>query len=364
MAKGFQVAFTAPEVRILVVDDNHVNLKVAEGILKAYQMNVDTADSGEHAIEMAERYQYDLILMDHMMPEMNGVDTAKRIRGMQGKRFQEVPIIALSADDSESVRTMFLEAGMNDYASKPIERRTIDTVLCRWLPKDKVIPSEDAEEKTETKEEKNNQKKQEECSPAEWHMEGIDVAAGMEYFGNNETTYREVLSDYMDNIEERAKTIEQAVSESNIETYVIETHSLKSTSKSIGALALSQLAEELEACGKSGEWETIVAKTPTLLSMYRDLYDAIAPYRIAKEENGEKKVFCKDEILSLLGRLHESMDAYDSAQGEELLKELSKYGYEQKWLDYRDKISKAIGRFDYDICKETIREWKEALHSI
>lgn len=353
---GRQITFTAPDARILIVDDNKVNLKVAEGLLRPYHMNVETADSGSRAIEMVQNEHFDLVFMDHMMPVMDGVDATKIIREMQGEYFQKVAIVALSANAVRGAKEMFLEAGMNDFVAKPIEMRTMDRTLRRWLPEEKIISNKSAEKTTDKEDDS------EKMNPYCWQMEGINVTAAMEYACGDVKLYREILSDYMDSIHEKADVIERAVEDKDIEMYTIEVHSLKSTSKSIGAMKLSELAQELEECGKDRKWETIIEKTPQLLSVYRGLYNIIAPYgRVKEVQTADKKSFDKEEVFILLGQLSDSMEEYDSIRGEEIVKKLSEYTYKAPWDSYMEQIGKAIGRFDYDICKEVVLAWRHEL---
>lgn len=349
-----QITFTAPDARILLVDDNKVNLKVAEGLLRPYHMNVETADSGSRAIEMVQNEHFDLVFMDHMMPVMDGVDATKIIREMQGEYFQKVAIVALSANAVRGAKEMFLEAGMNDFVAKPIEMRIMDRTLRRWLPEDKIISNKNAEEAASKENDGAN------VDPSLWQMEGIDVAAAMEYACGDVDLYREVLSDYRDSIHEKADVIERAVADKDIEMYTIEVHSLKSTSKSIGAMELSELARELEENGKAGNWEFIIDKTPALLSAYRGLYDIVAPYcRVKEPETADKKPFDQKEVCALLEQLLDCMNEYDSIRGEETVKSLCEYDYKVPWNNYMEQISKAMGRFDYDICKEVVLKWRQ-----
>lgn len=353
---GKQITFTAPDARILIVDDNKVNLKVAEGLLRPYHMNVETADSGSRAIEMIQDGQFDLVFMDHMMPLMDGVDATKIIREMHGEYFQKVAIVGLSANAVRGAKEMFLEAGMNDFVAKPIEMRIMDRTLRRWLPEEKIISNKNAEEVV------NRDGDDEKTNPYLWQMEGIDVAAAMEYACGDAELYREILSDYRDSIQEKADVIEGAVTDKDLEIYTIEVHSLKSTSKSVGAMALSELARNLEECGKRGDWETILDRTPELLSLYRGLYQIIEPYgRVKEQPAGDKKPLNENVLSDLLQQLSDSMEEYDSIRGEEIVKELSGYTFQAPWDNYMEQISKAIGRFDYDICKEVILKWRQEM---
>ena len=360
--KGRQTTFTAPNTRILLVDDNKVNLRVAEGLLRPYKMCIEMAESGQQAIEMVQNRIYDLIFMDHMMPQMDGVETTKIIRSLEGERFSEMPIIALSANAVRGAKEMFLEAGMNDFVAKPIEMRIMDRTLRRWLPEDKIISNKNAAETAVKEEQTSDVKPDSKINPLLWQMEGIDVMVGMKYSGEDASLYRDVLSDYMDTIEEKADLIEKAVEQGDLETYTIEVHSLKSTSKSIGAMELSELAKDLENNGKHREWGPIIARTPALLSMYRGLYHIIMPYHTVKEEEvQEKRDFTDIELMELIGQLLESVNMYDSICAEEVIARLNEFDFTDSWEEHIKAVTESMGRFDYDACKEEANLWRREL---
>lgn len=134
-------AFTAPQAKILVVDDNLINLKVAEGLMKPYGMQIVTVDSGRDAIKAIQSKDYDMVFMDHMMPQMDGVETLEHIRALDGDYYKNVPVVMLTANAVAGVREMFIEAGFNDYMSKPMETTVLYKVLRTWLPEGKIIES-------------------------------------------------------------------------------------------------------------------------------------------------------------------------------------------------------------------------------
>jgi signal transduction histidine kinase/ActR/RegA family two-component response regulator len=140
--------FLAPAARVLAVDDDRLNLKLATGLLAPYGMQVDTARNGLEAIEMAKRNNYDLIFMDHMMPGLDGVEATRAIRALRystgDERFTRVPVVSLTANALAGMREMFLENGFNDFLSKPIELPKLQQVLAKWLPKGKILPAGDA----------------------------------------------------------------------------------------------------------------------------------------------------------------------------------------------------------------------------
>ena len=131
--------FTAPDASILVVDDISTNLKIVNGLLKPYNMEVDLRISGPDAIEAVKSKRYDMVFMDHGMPEMDGVETTGRIRTLDDEDpyYKNLPIVALTAHTSADIREMFLQNGFDDYMPKPINIAELNSVLEKWIPKEK-----------------------------------------------------------------------------------------------------------------------------------------------------------------------------------------------------------------------------------
>jgi CheY-like chemotaxis protein len=132
------VLFSIPSARLLVVDDASINLMLVEGLLEPYKATVDTCLSGVQAIELVQKNNYDIIFMDHMMPELDGIDTTAAIRALAGEYFKTVPIIALTANAVSGVREMFIEKGFSDFLSKPIDCAKMDEILKRWIKEEKI----------------------------------------------------------------------------------------------------------------------------------------------------------------------------------------------------------------------------------
>jgi signal transduction histidine kinase/CheY-like chemotaxis protein len=157
------VLFTAPDARILIVDDVSINLLVAEGLLAPYKMQIDCCTGGAEAISLMEKNRYDLVLMDHLMPEMNGIETTARIRTLEAQAadgslhsqsekmnkerekhkpqgsLSRIPVVALTADAIVGMKEMFLENGFDDYLSKPIEISAMHAIIKKWIPKEKQL---------------------------------------------------------------------------------------------------------------------------------------------------------------------------------------------------------------------------------
>ncbi|MCL2819749.1 MAG: response regulator [Oscillospiraceae bacterium] len=136
--------FTAPDANVLIVDDIKTNLKVVYGFLESYEMNVDMCLSGADAIEMVKSEQYDIVFMDYRMPDMDGIEATKKIREIEddSQIYKNLPIIALTADAVESKRDMFIENGLDDFISKPIDADKLNVILEKWIPKHKQLAAD------------------------------------------------------------------------------------------------------------------------------------------------------------------------------------------------------------------------------
>ena len=194
-------SFTAPEAVVLVVDDQPLNLKVCQGLLGPYEMEVYTARSGQEALRQMTQVWPDLVLMDHMMPGMDGVEATARIREMGRKDpyFAVVPIVALTANAMKGVREEFLQKGFNDFLPKPIELDKLDNVLRAWIPEDKQkAPAPALGDLVAEPIPEDLQR-----------LPGIDVARGMSYCGTGQV-YRKTLFLFREQIPGRLRRIRKA----------------------------------------------------------------------------------------------------------------------------------------------------------
>ncbi|MBQ9933520.1 MAG: response regulator [Ruminiclostridium sp.] len=263
----FVNSFTAPEAAVLVVDDQPLNLKVCQGLLRPYEMEVYTARSGQEALKQMTQVWPDLVLMDHMMPDMDGVEATRRIREMGNKDpyFAVVPIVALTANAMKGMREFFLENGFNDFVSKPVALDALDQALKTWIPEDKQkAPSRPVVLA--------------EAGPLPQDLadlQGVDVQQGMGYCGTAEV-YRKTLLMYREQIPGKIRRIRDTFRAGQWEDYAIEVHSLKSASRWIGAMDLGDQAEGLEMAARGGDLEKVREDTPALLEAYQALAEVLA----------------------------------------------------------------------------------------
>ena len=256
------VAFSAPGVKVLLVDDNLVNRKVARGFLKSYAFDLTEAESGPEAIELVRQNRYDIIFMDHMMPVMDGIEAAEIIRRDCGENGTAPAIIALTANAMSGMRERFLEKGFQDFIAKPLDRRELGQLLARWVP-----------------EERQQQAQAGDAPPAAtdlsaFRIEGIDIDAASRYYVGDEAGFEELLElYYMDGC--RKRELLRELAGSDIARYQVEVHGLKSASANIGAMDVSNMARAQENAASAGDTEFIARQFPNLMEHYEALLENI-----------------------------------------------------------------------------------------
>lgn len=347
-------SFTAPEAHVLIVDDNAVNLTVAKGLLEPLKMQVDTASSAAEAINMMRECKYDLIFMDHMMPEVDGVETTHIIRRLMPE-YSETPIIALTANAIAGTREMFIAEGMNDFVAKPIDTKDMTAKLRKWLPQEKLIPLDESQAEAVKTEGTAHLRPIEDVS-------FLNVAGALSLLKTEELFWT-VLKEYYDTIEKKADSIEQHRNQKEWKNYTIEVHALKSTSRQIGADDLSELAAALEKAGKEDNIAFIEANTDRALSMYRELKDRLCSFFPA-EENVEKKTCEPTEIVAMLGELEYAIEDFDTLLIDEVIEEMDVYQYDEEYSVFFDKIKESAEEGDIDTCGEICRLWKSEIISM
>lgn len=329
--KEAESLFTAPDAHILLVDDNTMNLMVAQDLLKPLQMQIDTAENGRQAVEMVQQKQYDLVLMDHMMPVMNGTEAARAIRALPEPQYQKLPIIALTANAMTDARKEFTDAGMNGFVAKPIIFRNICNEIRKWLPDNlvkEVTPEEARELLSGSSEQENAPDIPEDAHGIFHYKEGLQCCG-------SESTLLKSIQIFYRTIDRNAKRIEEFLLEDLIEDYTIEVHSLKNSALLIGLPALSEAAGELEAYGTSQNKEALEEKTPPMLDMYRSLKTILLPY--IQEEHDQKEVPA-DTWIAVLDRLHQCMEQFDTDGADEAMEQLEGFEVPEYLKESMEKL--------------------------
>lgn len=344
--------FHAPDARILVVDDASINLVIVEGLLKQTQIKIDSVESGMKAIELSKENEYDLIIVDYMMPEMDGVETMRRLRNDTSSKNRRVPIVVLTANAVTGAKEGYLKEGFTDYLPKPVEPQKLEQCVKNYLPKEKITEVKISAEEAAA------------AQPAETakdaFMSGlinipeIDTTLGLEYSGTADL-YKNVVTEFAETGISRADTIEQLFEQQDIRNYTIQVHALKSAARLVGAMDLSNHAKKLEACGNENDTATIEAETGELLSQYRALVDAILPLL----DSGEELPPIEDDMLKeALGALREMVDGFDFDSADSIMSQLKQY----KMPEYFAKSYSKLKTLMAEVARDDIIELIDSLN--
>ena len=271
--------FQAPDARILVVDDVEMNLKVFKGLLNKSLMVIDTATSGEESIEMARTFNYDMIFMDHQMPHMDGIETLEKIISDRIIDIEKTPVIAITANAISGAREMYLEKGFSDYLTKPVTGWGLSEMLRKWLPAEKIQETNTSDSKQSPTDSNAEQPVQdfEDADLSRLAKAGVDVKTGLSFTSGDKDFYLELVSDYINEYDERSVSLDKYYSEKNWKDYEIIVHSLKSISKTLGLNSLSEEALELEMAAKNNSIDKIESNHAVLMEHYKAAIDSIKP---------------------------------------------------------------------------------------
>ncbi len=263
--KKFSSAFTAPDAQILAVDDVQMNLDVFIGLLKDTSMQIDCALSGSESLDLMAKKRYDIIFLDHMMPEMDGIEVLKRLKADAGNPNAKTPIIMLTANAMMGADRKYLDEGFTDYLSKPIRPATLETIVLKHLPKELIILNETPDTASDD----------DSSSPATFlsKLDFLDTKAGMEFAAGDEEFYHQILTTYLN--EDKQAQLKEFKDKEDWPNYQIVAHSLKGTSLTIGASELSLAAKELEFAVKEDRIDYIKEHHDEVMKQYEELLDKL-----------------------------------------------------------------------------------------
>ena len=316
--------------RVLVVDDNSVNLIIVKELLEPYKLVVDIASSGKEAISKVQNRHYDIIFMDHMMPEMDGVETTRAIRKLSVGYCKTVPVVALTANAVYGAEKELLDSGFDGYVAKPIDIKVLESVLEKYLGT--VIKDNDVSRSGQG---------------SSIVIEGIDVRYALDKLHIEEKNYLDILRIYLSDMPDILHNIINANESGDIEKFVIDVHGLKSSSASVGALKLSELAKELEYAGKEGRLEYISDNMKRLVDMCHGILEALETY-FSSGDMGDDDTEVSVLEEQWLRDFSQACDDIDSSRIAELLSLISgkRYGDEDDKL--LKQIQRYINQYDYD----------------
>jgi len=363
--------FTAPEAKVLVVDDIKTNLKVAYGFLEPYKMTVDMCLSGEEAVELVKNEVYHLIFMDYRMPDMDGIETTKKIRAIDDTNpyYKHLPIAALTADVGADRKEIFFKNGLDDFISKPIEEEKLHKILEKWIPKHLQVPADidygadgggslgggggshgDGSVGSGSSGGSGG-------AAGLPQIEGIDIQTGIRLSGGTVQYFYETLASFYSDVLERFDLMSESINAGDLSRYSTFLHAIKAAAAIIGAGHIFDLAVELETAGDSGDIEFIKRNNDNFYTELKQLLFNIKPALAAYDARGTDLISDEhDELIKKeLAILASALEVYDIVATNKSIDTLLRIAKtEEKKKAIRD-ISQHLLLFEYDKAMEIIK---------
>ena len=338
--------FTAPDAKILVVDDNELNLKVASGLLKLHDIECETIDSGKEAIELVKKNEYDIVFMDHMMPEMDGIEATEAIRDLGGK-YEQLKIIALTANAIRGAKEMFLLHEFNGFLSKPIESEHLSSILREFLPAELVIERETKQE------EKTDDEKTELDSDLDFFdkvqkYSGINTEIGLNHCSGMEDMYRATLELFCNNLPGYYEKLGNFIKEKDIKNFSILVHSVKSSLATLGAMQQALLAERLEEASKNGDIHYCEANAPEFLDKLWHLHFDLKPLFEEAEDDTKREAGDKEYLRECLDKALVALRDFDSDTAMEEIMKVMAFDYGIQLNQSLENVKMLVAEFEYD----------------
>lgn len=350
----YNSSYVAPSAKILVVDDNKINRKVFRGLLKATQMDITDVESGRECLELVAKEHFDLIFLDHMMPEMDGIETLHAMKAMEDNLCKDTPIIVLTANAVVGAREMYLREGFDEFVAKPFDPSALEALIQRYLNQ--------GASQVSVVDTVQNEGLKEDFIPV---IDEIDIELAIKHLDNLEIV-RQTMLDFADSIDYEISVLdmlrERITEGESRDEYRIHVHTLKSTSAMIGALLLSKLARLCEVAAIEGDTDKLIALHPILIDELHKHKERLLVLK--KEGHGaqnadtqaERPMIDDNELKDALSRLAEAAENLDSDQADELMKELKEKQMPEELIADMDTLGTYLYNLQMDEALELIQK--------
>lgn len=355
----YKMVFVAPDANILVVDDNDINRRVFKSLLKKTKIKIDEAESGIQCLEMVQQKHYDIIFLDHMMPNMDGVETLHVMKELDYNRCKGTPVIVLTANAVVGAREEYLEEGFDDYMSKPVESVKLENMVQHYLPSHMVqLVEYNPDEILENLTIKQAPKEITDVG----NIDGVDLEYAFYRLQDTEVLMTTIHEFYRmvdieaDNLDEYFEHLDE---EGQLELYRIKVHAMKSSAALIGAMQLSGVAKTLEYAARDGKIEVIRALHREFIDEWRNYRSRLDPVvnknKGAENETDEKAVVDKDDIIALLNGIDISLQIMDVDKADELMEEIQKYRFTADVGKELDKLAGLLVNLEVEKVTEQVK---------
>ena len=327
--------YLAKDVDVLVVDDNEMNLSVTGGLLKKTGMNITTCRSGKEMLEITENHTFDVILLDHMMPEMDGIEALHRMKNDDRTLCKNVPVIAMTANAIKGAREQYIREGFDDYISKPVSYTELLTIIKKHLPDCKIGKTDDIKDEIVFPE-----------------VNEFDLHHAMSII-NDKKVLILMIRDYGDYLKNLPKVLNDSLN--NLKDYEINIHSLKSSSDAVGALTVSRIAKLIEEAVHNNDTDRINILHPILLEQIGKCYEESMFFFI--EEDTEEPA--DTDIHALLPEIYEALDECDFETALAKTKNIPEDTPDKIYSDYVKQLKIYIDDYEPELSKEMLGKIKE-----
>lgn len=371
-------SITIPDARLLVVDDNIMNRKVFVHLMSDMQCVIDEADSGFACLELVRRNKYDVIFMDYMMPEMDGVQTLHRMKELGDYINADTPVVILTANAISGAREAYLAEGFDDYLSKPIDINKLKKIITSHVDTEKkVVDDANATQEANGGKDANNVNNNG-IKYNENELNGINnVTDTMDEFPDIDgvnwnialfnmgkaAILKEAISDFlvMTNIE--MITLEEVYGriEESYEEFRIQVHSMKTHAATIGAVHVAGLAKYLEYAARDNDMETIKGLMPLFSTQWRLLSSQLEAAFGNKEDNANKQPIAAEELKNKLDALISAVDEVDIDEADRIVEELNGYFFDADVLKLFEQLKAYVLDMDSDNTAMIIDKWKDQI---
>ena len=346
---GYKEKLHAPKARLLFVDDTAMNLEVIKGLLKNTGIKIDTVLSGREAIEAAKKQVYDILFIDHRMPDMDGIETLHALKKLNNNLNAEKPCIALTANAISGVKKMYLNEGFDDYISKPVNPQKLEELIRHYLPNDYL------EENVETEIAENKSNEYSDFLNNYKNIKELDAEIALKNCGSPEIL-TSIVNQFYSTIEEKALELQQYFEAEDWKNYGIKVHALKSTSRLIGAVELSKLSEYLEDCSNNNTAE-IKNRHKELITTFLNQKDILKTLISDDSDNSQKTEISQEELTEKIKLLSEYADTFDIDGLDNLILELSSRILPLDFSQKFSKIRQCVKNVDFKELRILLSEW-------
>lgn len=342
--------FIAPLASVLVVDDNPMNLEVMKSLLKRTHIDIDTADGGDACLRLTRNKKYDIIFMDHMMPQKDGIETLHELRDQKDDPNIDTTVICLTANVIKGAREKYISEGFDDYITKPVDSEKLEELLLKHLPPEKIEQGVFEEEKAD--DDRSKEIIPEQLFELEKHTP-IKVNEGISNSGSVEL-YMPLLKMFWSSVDERIGEIEKYLKEGDISNYTIKVHALKSSARIIGAAELGEKAQELENAGKNADMDYINEHHEKLMNEFRRLKEPLSAIFDSGEEDNDKPEADMGLMMDTYEAIRSAADDMDCDRLQGIFDEMKAYRIPDCEAVLWKNIKDASDNYDYDRILELI----------